>query len=169
MTQRIHYVLDKFELRKSLLDSLLDSPALASKIAVLLCKFWTVFAHDQEVGRCDVIKHVIKHVIHITPGPPINIRPRPINPNREKSLLTQVHKWLDLGLVEHSTSPYNFTLVGVPKKCGKIRWCVDYRNLNSRTTRDAHPLPNIFAVLANSKIHSHIHPCLFQHVRASLL
>ena len=42
-----------------------------------------------------------------------------------------------------SCSPYSSPIVVVQKKCGDIRLCVDYRQLNAKTRKDAYPLPCI--------------------------
>ena len=60
-------------------------------------------------------------------------------------------------VIEKSSSPYNFGLVCVPKKNGKYRWCVDYRDLNKISKRDTFPIGNIednLARLSNSTIFS---------------
>ena len=61
------------------------------------------------------------------------------------------------GVIEPSNSPYNFGLVAVPKKNGKVRWAVDFRPLNKISQRDTYPIGNIndnLARLSKSKIFS---------------
>ena len=50
---------------------------------------------------------------------------------------------LDANVIRPSTSPYASPIVLVRKKDGKLRFCVDYRKLNSKTVKDAHALPTI--------------------------
>lgn len=103
-----------------------DSPILRKQEEVeeatdLLMDFWDVFSHDGSFGKT----HLIKHHIYTKPDqPPIKTRHRPLNPALEKDLDRQLAKWERNGVIEPSTSPWNFALVAAPKKGGTIRWCV---------------------------------------------
>jgi len=54
-----------------------------------------------------------------------------------------VQSMLEAGVIEPSCSPCTSNLVVVTKKDGSLRFCVDYRKLNSVTRRDAYPLSHI--------------------------
>ena len=58
-----------------------------------------------------------------------------------------VEKLLKAGVVRPSCSPWVANLVIVKKKDGELRFCADYRDLNSATKKDAYPLPNISTCL----------------------
>jgi len=58
-----------------------------------------------------------------------------------------VQDMLEAGVIEPSSSPWASNIVVVKKKDDSLRYCVDYRRLNSVTRRDAYPLPRIDACL----------------------
>ena len=61
---------------------------------------------------------------------------------------------LQMGIIEHSDSPYASPFVIVKKSDGSNRFCVDYRKLNRITIFDAEPVGNadqIFTKLKKGK------------------
>lgn len=48
---------------------------------------------------------------------------------------------LDQGIIEESSSPWMAPMVFVRKKLEEVCLCVDYRELNKKTTKDVYPLP----------------------------
>ena len=46
-------------------------------------------------------------------------------------------------VIRCNSSPYASPMVIVNNKDGSLRVCIDYRQLNNRTVRDAYPLPRI--------------------------
>ena len=69
----------------------------------------------------------------------------------------QVETMLKTGVCEPSTSPWASNVVLVKKSDGTLRFCVDYRQLNSITVKDSYPLPRIdtcFDALGGAKYFS---------------
>lgn len=54
-----------------------------------------------------------------------------------------INQLLEAQVIRESSSPYTSPIVLVKKKDGSLRMCVDYRQLNSKTCKDAFPLPRI--------------------------
>ena len=87
-------------------------------------------------GRTTVAKHFIP-----TMGNPVKIPPRRVPANYHAEVQQQINSMLQQGIIEPSSSPWMAPAVFVRKKNGEVRICVDYRELNKRTTKDAYPLP----------------------------
>ena len=65
-------------------------------------------------------------------------------------LYLEVKQYVDLlnrGWVQRSRSAYSSPVVCVRKKDGTLRLCIDYRQLNSKTVPDQHPLPRVQTTL----------------------
>ena len=71
-----------------------------------------------------------------------------MNPALIDIVKEEVHKLLDVGFIYPiSDSQWVSPLVLVPKKDGRCRICIDYRELNKSTLKDYFPLPFIDQVL----------------------
>jgi hypothetical protein len=56
---------------------------------------------------------------------------------------SHLQKILDADIIEPSISEWVSPPVLIHKRDGKVRWCIDYRKLNSVTKKDVYPLPLI--------------------------
>lgn len=99
-----------------------------------------VFAVDElSLGHTTAVKHHIR----LQDQTPFKERTRPIHPSDREAVKQHLRELLNAGVICESESPFALPVVLVRKKNGKIRLCIDYRNLNSHTIKDAYALPNI--------------------------
>ncbi len=56
---------------------------------------------------------------------------------------THINQLLETNIIRESCSPYASPIVLAKKKDGTLCMCVDYRQLNAKTRKDASPLPRI--------------------------
>ena len=61
--------------------------------------------------------------------------------NYHEEVEQQLQSMFEAGVIERSSSPWMAPVVFVRKKSGEICLCVDYRELNKKTAKDAYPLP----------------------------
>lgn len=66
-----------------------------------------------------------------------------MSPTERQTTEDNVTDMLKRGVIRPSKSPWASPVVLVRKKDGSIRFCVDYRRLNTITSKDVYPLPRI--------------------------
>jgi len=110
------------------------------EIITLLVEYEDIFIQPGgKLGRTDIVRHKID----TGEASPIKQRMRR-TPHAQRELIDEeVKKMIELGVVEESDSPWSSPIVLVRKKDGTMRFCIDYRKLNSVTKKDAYPLPRI--------------------------
>ena len=72
---------------------------------------------------------------------------RRIPPPQVNKVREHLKLMLDVGAIRPSNSPWCNAVVLVRKKDGSLRFCIDFRRLNSLTKKDSHPLPRICETL----------------------
>ena len=93
---------------------------------------------DEDLGNTYLLEHGIE-----THGPPLRQPYRRQNPAVRREEMAQVQQMLSINVIRPSNSPWASPVVMVRKKDGSLRFCVDFRQLNAATVKDAHPLPRI--------------------------
>ncbi|XP_041935239.1 uncharacterized protein LOC121697664 [Alosa sapidissima] len=106
----------------------------------LLEKYSNTFSQsDGDLGCTNLVQHTIP----LLDDAPVRQRYRRLPPSQYDLVKKHVQELLDHNIVRPSCSPYASPIVVVQKKDGSIRLCVDYRQLNAKTRKDAFPLPRI--------------------------
>jgi len=81
--------------------------------------------------------NMAEHQIKMKDDKPIKQKYYPKNPKNQGESNAKVDELLQMGLIEHSKSPYSSPIVMVKKKTGKWRLCVDFRQINAKSVKDA--------------------------------
>ena len=123
-------------------NELLESEV--SKLKALVMEFGDVFALNEKELRCT---NLTKHYIDTGNHCPIRQQPYRTPVVRRKKVAEMVEDMKHQGVIQPSCSPWASPIVLVPKKDGKLRFCVDYRRLNAITTKDVFPLPRVDDIL----------------------
>jgi hypothetical protein len=110
----------------------------------LITDYNTIFSKDEtDVGHTTLLKHrIYLHDEH-----PFKQRYRRIPPSMYEEVKNHLQLLLRTGIIRKSHSPYSSNLVLVKKKDNSLRICVDYRQLNQKTKKDAYVLPRIEEIL----------------------
>ncbi len=108
------------------------------KIKQLIQTFPDVF--NKQPGRTTKLRHQI----NLLPGSqPYNSPPFRYAPARRQIVEENLKEMTEQGIISPSKSPWAAPVILAPKKDGSLRFCIDYRKLNSMTIRDAYPIPRI--------------------------
>lgn len=110
-----------------------------AKLADLVVKYEDVFSrHHLDCGEAKEFVHRIR----LTDDRPFRLPYRRIPPAEYQKLRQVLNEMEEKELIRKSTSEFASPLVLVWKKNGDLRVCTDFRWLNKRTLKDAHPLPH---------------------------
>ena len=74
---------------------------------------------------------------------PFKSAPYRAGPKTRELEQAEVDKQLKAGVIEPAMSEWAAPVLFAPKKDGKLRFCIDYRKLNSMTVKDTYPLPRM--------------------------
>jgi len=123
-------------------------------IIQLLFEYKDVFAWSYD----DMPGLSVDLVVHKLPThpdfPPVQQKRRKFKPDVSEKIKEEIMKQLNANVIQ--TIRYTTWLanvVPVPKKDGKTRVCVDYRDLNKASPKDNFPLPNIHILVDNCAKH----------------
>ncbi|KAK3726383.1 hypothetical protein QZH41_005098 [Actinostola sp. cb2023] len=122
------------------LDNFQGTEAEREKALKLIATYADVFAQEGGENGCTP---TVQHRIQTVDDVPVSQRHRRIPPNLFGEVKQHLQELLQKGVIKPSQSDYASPIVLVRKKSGALRMCVDYRQLNAKTRRDAYPLPRI--------------------------
>lgn len=92
-----------------------------------------------DLGKTDIVQHRIRLVDDI----PFKQPYRRIPPSMYEEVRQHLKGMLESGAIRESKSPYSSNIVLIRKKDGALRLCIDMRQLNAKTVKDAYSLPRI--------------------------
>ena len=91
------------------------------------------------LDRTDTVKHTINLTDDDLFKDPYRRVPTVLN----EEVRQHLKEMLEAGVIRPSKSPYSSNVVLVRKKDRNLRFCIDFRKLNSRTVNDAYNLPRV--------------------------
>ena len=112
----------------------------AEKACSLLREYHNIFSLEKHgTGHTKAAKHKI--VLKDPNISPFKERFHRIPPPQLDEVHVHLKMMLDAGVIRPSNSPWCNAVVLVRKKDGSLRFCIDFRRLNSLTVKDSHPCP----------------------------
>jgi len=108
------------------------------RLVSLLTEFSSAFYKDEnDLGWTDIVAHAID----TGDSKPVR-QPLRRHPTAHLDAIQQnISSMLQQGVIQPAKSPWASNIVLVKKKDGSLRCCVDYRQLNTATRKNAYPLP----------------------------
>ena len=126
----------------------------AEKACSLLKEYHDIFSLEKrDMGHTNMTKHKI--VLKDPDTPPFKEHFCRIPPPQLDEMREHLKLMLDAGVIRPSNSPWCNAVVLVRKKDRLLCFCIDFRQLNSLTVKDSHPLPCICEILESLAGASH--------------
>ena len=118
----------------------------AEQARSLLKEYHDIFSLEKrDMGHTNATEHKI--VLKDPDTPPFKEHFCRIPPPQLDEVQEHLKLMLDAGVIRPSNSPWCNAVVLVRKKDGSLRFCIDFRKINSLTVKDSHPLPRICETL----------------------
>ena len=120
-------------------------------LAALLTKFKEVFAWSYE-DMPGIDTNIVQHCIPTDPTMKlVKQKLRIIEPEWILKIKEKVEKQYNAGFLKVvNYLEWVTNVVPIPKKVGKVRVCVDFRDLNKASSKDDFPLPHIDVLIDNT-------------------
>ncbi|WRX22821.1 G-patch domain - like 10 [Theobroma cacao] len=130
-------------------------PMEKEKLIKLLHEYVDVFAWFYQ-DMLGLNTDIVAHKLPLKPEcKPIKQKLRRMKPEMLLKIKEEVKKQFDAGFLEVAKYPeWVANIVPVLKKDGKVRMCVDYRDLNRASLKDNFSLPHINTLVDNTARHS---------------
>ncbi|POW14066.1 hypothetical protein PSHT_07517 [Puccinia striiformis] len=129
------------ELPATLPSSFGTDVSLTSTLRKLISEFSTLF---DPISKASTRKRVIEHLVDTGAAQPVYQPVRQLSPALLGTLKERLAGLQEAGFIRPSTSAWSSPIVFVKNPTsGKVRLCVDYRQVNALTKKDRHPLPVI--------------------------
>ncbi|KAE8735344.1 No pollen germination related 2 [Hibiscus syriacus] len=121
----------------------------------LLQEFKDIFAWSYQ-DMPGLSTDIVIHKLPINPEyKPVQQKLRRMRPEMLLQIKEEVMKQINAGFLQAAKYPeWVANIVPVPKKNGKVRMCVDYRDLNKASPKDSFPLPHIDTLVDNTAGHA---------------
>jgi len=121
------------------------------ELCALLKEFKDMFAWSyNDMPGLDT--DIVQHKLPLKPEcPPVKQKLRRMKPEMSLKIKEEVQKQFDAGFLAVAKYPqWVANVVPVPKKDGKVRMCVNYRDLNRASPKDNFTLPHIDTLVDNT-------------------
>ncbi|KAE8654932.1 No pollen germination related 2 [Hibiscus syriacus] len=121
----------------------------------LLQEFKDIFAWSYQ-DMPGLSTNIVMHKLPINPEyKPVQQKLRRMRPEMLLQIKEEVMKQINAGFLQAAKYPeWVANIVPVPKKNGKVRMCVDYRDLNKASLKDSFPLPHKDTLVDNTAGHA---------------
>ena len=124
---------------------------IREELITLLKDYQDIFAWSYQ-DMPGLSSDIVQHRLPLNPGcSPVKQKLRRMKPETSLKIKEEVKKQFDAGFLAVARYPeWVANIVPVPKKGGKVRMCVDYRDLNRASPKDNFPLPHIDILVDNT-------------------